>query len=1063
MKKIYLTMVKYETLKGRGCSLLLLLLFLCYSSLSYAQQTITGKITDNAGAPVIGASIVIKNTTTGTITDYNGNYSLGNVSPDNILVFSYVGMKTVEILVSAQTLMDVIMEEETIGLEEVVVVGYGTQRKESVVGSISHATGDELRRNVQGSDLANALTGQIPGLVSLQQFGIPGGVDEQMTGGTGRTEFLIRGQTTWNEAGPLILVDGVERSLHDINPYEVERISVLKDASATAVFGVKGANGVILITTLRGQEGKPYVSVNASVTGKTVSRIQHNLRSYEANQMRNHACLNEVSVMPTSWLTVVPQEYLKYWRDKTYPEYFVDVDWFDEMLRDYSVDKNVNVTASGGTSFVKYFTSFSYLNEGDIMRTLDYGQEVVPSYGFDRLNFRSNLDFDITPTTRFSTNLAGYYAIRQRMVGGENLWQGLAGTPPDLFPPIYSDGVWADYAGYDRYSNPLMSASLGTTRISKETNINTDFQLTQKMDFITEGLSAKAKLSYDNTSGTSGPVYTGVVPPVKWINPNIVEAITPGMTQAEIKELEKAYTVWEFRTVPGGGYDYFDIPMGFNTESAQSGVYRSLYYEFSLNYARDFENHSIGGLLLMSRNETATGSGFTSYREDWVGRVTYNFDRRYLFELNAAYNGSEKFSRDYRFGFFPSFAVGWLASNEPFFERITSSGVVNNFKVRYSDGRVGSDAGIPRWLYTGSWSVTNAAMPFGYPIPQPAFPATFEGIIPNPGIQWEEAHKRNIGIETGFFKNLLTVNFDYFWEDRTNIFVSGDERIMPAYFGADPVAANIGEVKSNGWEIESKLSKTTGRGLNLWVGLAWSCAIDEIIEKGDPELSPDYQKRAGYQIEQTRGRLNQPNGLINSWNDMYTGVVSESNVYALPGDFKIVDFNSDGVINADDAVPYGYPSRPQYTYSPRMGFSYKNLSGNIVFYGMYNLRGEGLSGGFREATYNRVWPENRDSWSPERGVTTDAKFVGLRFNTASSSGAFWHSRAHLKIQSAELAYSLPSASLASVGIKNLTFRASANNFIIWGDLQEDLVIPRGDTKTNYPLLSRVTFGMSFNF
>jgi len=420
------------------------------TSQAQQQNIIKGKVTDTDGLPLPGVSVVVKGTTIGTVTNNDGEFSLSIPDDAEVLKFSFVGMRAQEIAVDEKTTFNLVMEEDVTVLKEVVAVGYGVQKKESVVGSISQTQGESLRKNIQGADLTNSLRGQIPGLVTMQNIGVPGGYDDTF-GSTGHTKMIIRGMSTWNAAEPLVLVDGVERDMYDINPYEIEKISVLKDASATAVFGVKGANGVILITTLRGQEGKPRLTFDGSVTAKTVSKIDQarTLGSYENNVMRNHALINELPTSPTAWGSMRPQEWLLYWRDQTYPEYLPDVDYIDEMVKDWGFDKNINMTASGGTPFVKYFTSISYLKEGDIMKSgEDFGVENSPQYGYDRFNFRSNFDFDFTSSTRFTVNLSGYHAVKQTMGGNQDIFFGLRGRAPDLYPVRYSDGTWANYSGY---------------------------------------------------------------------------------------------------------------------------------------------------------------------------------------------------------------------------------------------------------------------------------------------------------------------------------------------------------------------------------------------------------------------------------------------------------------------------------------------------------------------------------------------------------------------------------------------------------------------------------------
>jgi TonB-linked SusC/RagA family outer membrane protein len=1036
--------------------------------------TVTGRVSDaTSGEALPGVNVVIQGTYTGAVTDLDGRFTIIVPDEEAILSFSFVGYTTKSVQVGAQRELLIMLDLSTTALEEVVFVGYGVQKKESVVGAISQTTGETILQGTQGSDLGNALTGALPGLITISTTGLPGGQGED----DDYALLYIRGKKTWNNAAPLVLVDGVERPLNDVNPYEIESISVLKDASATAVFGVKGANGVILITTLRGQEGKAKLSVDATMTVKTISRIPRREDSYTANLMKNYAILNELPISESSWSAMVPNRWLDLYKSQEYPEYLPSIDWVDEFTKDYATDKTINLALTGGSKVVKYYGAIAYFNEGDILNIKDYGQGYTPSFSFDRINFRSNLDFDISRSTRFSANLSGFYSDKRRP-GGDKFkgWPYLYSAPPDLWPPHYQDGTWAEYALYDRYPNGIYAFNFFGVDVEKTTNVTTDFMLDQKLDFITKGLSFNAKLSYDNTAYSNGPTTSGYGKLTKWIAPTIVDEITPGMTEEEIKALEEKYTFYQFPLeLSSTGYDYVELPNSYESEEADEEVYRSLYYQLSMNYARDFGRHSITGLALMSRQERALGDNFPSYREDWVGRVTYGFDRRYLLEFNGAYNGSEKFSKDYRFGFFPSMAVGWVVSNERFFERIRP--VMNNLKIRYSDGYVGSDEGIARWLYVGSWIVlppttsesSEDVFRFGYPYLQNAYPLRYEGVIPNPDIQWETSHKRDFGIETGFFSNRLRLSFDYFIENRTNIFVTGSERVIPDYLGVTPVSANIGAVDMHGWEFEGHFTHTTARGLNFWFSYSWAFSKDKIIERGDPILKPDYQKQAGYQIDQPREVLNQLERPMLTWNEIYNTVQGQSNSQVLPGDFAQIDFNSDGVIDANDNVPIGYPPRPQYSYAPSAGLSYKNFSFLVRLYGVYNVQGEvGTYRGAFANQYSIVYPWNRDyAWSPEFNNTASAINPGLRFNTSSSSGYIAKSRAYLKLQHIELGYTITAPWIRTVGLNSLRLLLSADNFILYSQMTEDLDADRPTVQTNtrrtYPKFSRYNAGVSFNF
>ena len=853
---------------------------------------------------------------------------------------------------------------------------------------------------------------------------------------------------------------------------------MLKDASATAVFGVKGANGVILITTLRGREGRAKLSFDAGMTAKTISMTPHLADSYTGLLNKNYAIMHELPITESSWVSITPWERLVMYRDQTYPEYLTNIDWTDEFTRDFAYDQNVNMSVSGGTKFVKYYGSIAYLHEGDILNIGEqHGSGYNSSFNFNRLNWRSNLDFQITPTTKFSTNLAGQF-YNQRSPGGSrwSAWYTMYYMPPDTWPVKYSDGTWGNRLSFASLTNGIQDFSYGGYTLARGTDVTTDFVLDQQLDFVTKGLSTSFKVSFDNKMLTRGANLSAMQPISKYIQPDIVEEIVPGMTPAQIKALEDKYTIWNVSGSSTAGYDWTMTPNTYGSEVAQPEfVYRNLYYQYSINYARDFGKHSLTGLALVSRQERATGSEFMSFREDWVGRITYNYDRKYLAEFNAAYNGSEKFANKYRFGFFPSMAFGWVVSNESFFEPVRS--VMNTFKLRYSDGLVGSDEGIDRWLYVGSWEVkpltTSSSAEilyrFGAPYIQNAYPFRFERVIANKDIHWETARKRDFGIETGFFDDLIQINFDYFTEKRRDIFLTGSSRAIPAYYGAFPVSANEGEVDVRGWELEGQIGKTFMNGLYLWATYAHSYAKDRVIKQGDAPLLESYQKLAGYQIGQPKVILQQgKHSVMSTWNDIYTTTGGLLNNDLLPGDFRRIDFNSDGYIDSNDQAPYGYPQRPQFTYSPAAGFSYKKWAANVRFYGVYNI--EGTSGSYTGTFTNQLsvlfpWDLDR-RWSPENNHTKTATTNHYRVTTSGAGGYVPTSRAYLRLQSAEVTYTLEGQWVQRLGLSNFRLKLSGNNLWLWSKMYEDLDFggPKTtDQRLTYPVLRRYNVGISVNF
>lgn len=1037
----------------------LILFLMCFlvasTTVTYAQSTkrVSGTVTGDDGSTLPGVAIVAKGTEHGTITDIDGKFSLSVPQDAETLVFSFIGMETQEVAIGDRTTFSVTLGESTTTLQEVVVVGYGEQKKASVVGSIVQAKGEDLMRSGGVVNAAQAMTGQLPGVTVIQGTGEPGGDDPRI---------LIRGQGTWNNSSPLILVDGVERRMNDIDMASVESISVLKDASATAVYGVKGAEGVIMITTKRGKTGKPKFTLDVNSNVKTLSKTPDKLNSYDGFIYRNNSIEYELPVTEGSWGMYQPMEMVNRYKQPQAPSdqyIFPDVDWRKEQLKDFALSHRVNLNVSGGTETVRYFSSLAYTNDGDLLNSgLDNGKGYKTKNAYERFNFRNNLDLDLTESTTFSVNLSGYVGTKFGSPS-QNIWRPFYQSAPHTYPARFPDGAWGFTPKYN-IPNPLYLLNNYGVPKTTRTQVNTDFILKQKLDFITEGLSFRGLFAYDNLFYTSGgTISDGGNAIQRWIDPNIINM--------QEGENEEDYMDGTLHQGGSGDFDWVQDPITYNSEypSNLGGSYRRMFYQNQLNYARVFGVHDVGATVVMTREKFARGSMFPRYREDWVGRLTYAYDDRYLFETNGAYNGSEKFGKDFRFGFFPSVAVGWRASNENF---LKNTDWLSNLKFRYSIGKVGNDNfSAPRWAYATQWKVDGQKTRFGAP-DNSSSPYTqyTEAVIGNPYLQWETALKQNLGIEVGVLEDRISLTADFFKDHRTDIFMNAGQRNISDYFGAQPVSANIGETESKGYELSLNL-RNRYKELSYWANVAYTHAKDEVIYMEDPELKPDYQKSQGYQIGQTRTSVTE--GFVNNWDEVYaTTYWQVENGNKLPGDQRILDFNGDGIINSFDTAPYGYPNRPQNTFNFSFGMEYKGFSVMAQFYGVNNVHSRygWFTMPYSDDAEFVVFENNLDQWTPEN---TDASWPAQRtnrsysFTSVNAGDRFVVDGSFLRLKTAEIAYTINSSWLRNIGASSARVYMNGNNLFFWSDLMHD---QEGTGVTNgagYPMFKRFNLGLSVNF
>ena len=1022
---------------------------------TYAQNSITvkGTVVDGNAEPLIGASVVVKgNTSLGTVTDFDGNFTLRIPSGSSTLVVSYVGMTSSEVKVGGANQRNLVITlRDNTELEEVVVVGYGQQKKASVVGAITQTTGEVLERAAGVTDIGAALTGNLPGVITTASSGMPG--DEE-------PQIVIRGASSWNNSAPLVLVDGIERPLSSVDIQSVATISVLKDASATAVYGVKGANGVILITTKRGQEGKAQISVSANAIMKIPSKLPDKYDSYDALMARNMAIEHELNLSPSSWSYMKPMSFIENYRNQTtieQRERYPNVDWQDALFKDYTMSYNANLNVSGGTKFVKYFAGLDFVSEGDLYKDFGNGRQYSTGYGYNRVNVRSNLDFNITKTTVFKVNIAG--SNGKRTTPWNNLanndwqisqqWAGVYNISPDAFLPKYSDGSWGYLPGSTNVSNAAVTVALGGTREITTTRITTDFVLEQDLSFITKGLSARGMIAWDNTFNEDqrgiNDLYND--PQYKWIDP-----------ETGAVNYKSAYEA----------YDRFDYSMG-NKWSTQGGTVndwatqRNLNYQVQLNWARTFGKHDVTAMGVFARQEYAQGSMIPSYREDWVFRATYAFASRYFLEYNGAYNGSEKFSPDNRFAFFNSGAIGWMISEEPFMKYLREKKIVDMLKIRASYGEIGDDNVGGRFLYMTQWAYGGNS---SLDVTQGQSPYTWyrETTVGNENVHWEKVKKTNIGIDYGLFGGLLAGAVEIFRDKRTDILVSGNDRSMPSYFGQPAPTANLGKVSTKGYEIELRFNKVLANKMRLWANLSMTHAVNKIDVKDDAPLLPSYRKQAGYAIGQTHAFLDK--GMMQSYDWVYGSPKHDSNDdQKLPGDYYIVDFNGDGVIdNVNDNVPYGFTGTPQNTYNTTVGFEWKGFSFFAQFYGVTNVTRDVTMISLADPMLANVYDQGT-WWSVDHN---NADVVTPRF---SSNPTYYYGTQYLcdgsyiRLKNIEIAYTFTQPWVHKIGVKDLKLFVSGNNLWLWTRMPDDResnFSSNGGATGAYPTMKRINFGLKFN-
>ncbi len=1013
------------------------------------KMTVTGIVTDELGEPMIGAGVLVKNTVTGVITGLDGEYSItiDAAGGGGILVFSTLGYDDQEVPVNGRTEINVQMQPQSTSLDEVVVVGYGVQKRESVVGAISTVDASTLK--VPSAQLSTGLAGQLSGVVSMNRSGEPGKASS--------ADFYIRGVSSFQgTVTPLVLVDGIERDIDLVDTDDIESFSILKDASASAVYGVRGANGVIIITTKKGQEGRPKINFRSETGITSPTQLPRFVNASTFAEMANEAYYGAYGTYPYD------EEALAHYANGDDPDLYPDVDWMKALYKNVASNQRFNVSINGGTEVVKYFISGSYFTESSIFRnSKDYAYN--SSIKYDKFNFRANVDINITPSTVFSVNMANIYETRFAP-GTETsqIWYRAFRTSPNAFPVTYSDGT---------LSAPSVSGEQNPYNLLVHSGYREQFWnsaqslIGLKQDFGAiwdplQGLTASIKFSWDATGSQTQ-----------------IRSKTPRQFHATRRDED--------------GNLVFGNPIyeGSETLSFSSSAYSYLvtYMEGSLNYSRLFGKHRVGAMFLYNHKIRRNTAGYNStnsipYKNQGIaGRITYAFKDRYFAEFNMGYNGSENFAPGHRFGFFPAVSAGWLMSEEPWWDPVKN--YVNMVKWKASYGKVGNDQiSGTRWLYLStiiggnSYVVGKEGTDGGSGI--------VTGRPENLNFSWEEETKLNVGVEFELFRE-LRVQTDFFRSRRTGILMQRSG--LPAYAGLQNSSklpyVNVGETLNSGIDISADWHKQVGEWFFTAKG-NFTYNRNKLVNNDEPDWEYKYQNRIGkpYGVggAQPWGLL--ATGLFQSEEEIANSPVQTFGEYRV-GDIKYQDINGDGVIDANDQIYLGYTTLPEITYGFGATASYKGFDVNVFFQGVGNVNffisGNSMRQVFaatdtfemsalQQDRYDRGWTVKKY----EAGIDqSDALYprlswsgtAGYHNNTQTSS---WWQRngAFLRLKNAEIGYTFPKKLLARTGfIQGVRVYVSGTNLLTFSDFKLwDVETGSGDGST-YPNNRVVSFGININF
>ena len=1017
---------------------IMLLLVICSTLGLHAQAKVdreeiivTGLVTDESHEPLVGVNVVIQDRPgLGAITDINGKFKI-KMEPYLRLVISFIGFETQEILIKEQKTIKVVMKEaKATALDEVVVTGTGEQRKLTMTGAVTNVDVSTLKTS--SSSITNALAGNVAGVLARQTSGMPG---------ENRSEFWIRGISTFGAgSSALVLVDGFERSMNEINIEDIETFTVLKDASATAIYGSRGANGVVLITTKRGKEGKVHIDAKVETTYNTRTYTPELVDGYTYATLMNEARITR------NQIPFYSDEDLHLLANGLDKDLFPNVDWMGMLLKKGAPTYRATLNINGGGSLARYYVSASYVKEAGMYNVDEGLKDYDTNSSYHRWNYRVNVDMDITKSTLVRVGIAGSLDKMNQPGVGNSVWESVMGYSPITSPVLFSDGRIPAYGNSDGRMNPWAASTQTGYQEHWNNKMQADITLEQKFDFITKGLKFVGRFGMDTNNA-------------QWNNR---------------KKLPEMWKVEQNRDSDGKLVPTKVRGEEIMSQQSSSTGERKEYLEAELHYNRSFSDHLIGGVLKYTQDKiinTTSNSdviqGIDRRHQGLAGRFTYGWKYRYFVDFNFGYNGSENFAPNHQFGFFPAYSAAWNIAEEPIVKKHLKW--MNMFKLRYSYGKVGNDTMNDLFPYLPSFG-NSSGNGFNYSDLETSY--FYDGLTytkyATTNVTWEIATKHDIGIDFSLWDDRFTGTIDYFYERRDGIYQS--RSFIPVSVGLNSslsYATNVSAVSSRGLDGNFGFKQKIGN-VNLTLRGNITYSKSKILEYDEEVTNYKYTLATGFQVSQPRGLIAE--GLFKDYDDIRNSA-KQTWGDVMPGDIKYRDVNGDGIVNDKDYVPIGATNRPNLIYGFGFSAQWKGFDVNVLFQGAgkstFFIDGYTVYP-FKDGDWGNILTDvvKSNRWILGENEDPNAKYPRLSYggnNNNYQSSTYWmRNGSYLRLKNLEVGYTIPKSIVNKIRLNNIRIYFMGTNLVTFSSFKlwdPELGSSNGQV---YPLSKAYTLGLTIN-